>query len=173
MTIYLIRHATAGSRGPGANDLQRPLDAYGHLQAENLAELLGHLPIVELHSSEATRCQQTLGPLGAALDVPVIPAGPLLEGSSQARVMDFIRSFGDGRDVGLCSHGDIIPDVIRTLEVGGTRIDGERRCAKGSIWALTVDADERISSAHYTAVEPVLALADALDHQAADRPTTH
>lgn len=154
MTIFLIRHATAGRRGFGHDDLERSLDEYGREQANALVGLLQHHQIAEIHSSAAARCLQTVAPLGHALGVPVQPASALLEGSSQARVLDLLRSFG-ARNVVLCSHGDIIPDTVRALEVGGTRIDGERRCAKGSIWELQVDdRGEMIVSATYTPVEP-------------------
>lgn len=153
VTIFLIRHATAGRRGFDQDDLERPLDEYGREQANALVGLLQHRQITEIHSSRAARCMQTVAPLGHAIGVPVDPEPSMLEGSSQARVLEFIRSL-ETRDVVLCSHGDIIPDAIRALEVGGTRIEGERSCAKGSIWELEANADGMIMTASYTPVEP-------------------
>jgi len=100
---------------------------------------------------------QTVSPLASAIGVDVHQAGPLLEGSSLARVLEFVRSFGQS-DVVLCSHGDLIPEVIRALEVGGTRVASERGFAKGAVWELRFDDDGRIDTASYTPVEPSLPL---------------
>jgi len=159
VTIYLIRHATAGRRSFDSNDLERPLDEYGRLQARDLIKLLADRGITQIHSSPATRCMQTVSPLASAIGVDVHQAGPLLEGSSLARVLEFVRSFGQS-DVALCSHGDLIPEVIRALEVGGTRIGTERGFAKGSVWELHFDGDGRIDSAVYAPVEPSIPLTE-------------
>lgn len=128
-------------------DDQRPLDDYGRRQADALVGILADRSISRVLSSEALRCQQTIAPLAAALhlDVEVVPV--LFEGSSTSRVLELIRSLGDANVV-LCSHGDIIPDTIRALEVGGTLIHGDRRCAKGSVWELAT-GDGLIDTATY------------------------
>jgi len=153
VTVYLIRHATAGRRSFDSDDLERPLDEYGRLQARDLIKLLADRGITQIHSSPAVRCIQTVSPLASAIGVDVHQAGPLLEGSSLARVLEFVRSFGQS-DVALCSHGDLIPEVIRALEVGGTRIGTERGFAKGAVWELRFDGDGRIDTAVYAPVEP-------------------
>ena len=49
----------------------------------------------------------------------------------------------------LCSHGDVIPDVLRLLEARGMIIDGQRGNAKGSVWTITIERDA-LASAAYT-----------------------
>jgi len=89
---------------------------------------------------------QTVEPLAELLGLSVQVAPELFEGSSSSRSIEFVRSF-TGQSVVLCSHGDVIPDVLRSLEVGGSRLDG-RGCAKGSIWRLDNSSD-RIESGTY------------------------
>lgn len=148
MTLFLVRHAKAGHRNiADPDDLERSLDEYGRAQAEAIADMLASQPITRILTSSALRCQQTIAPLAARtrLDVEVHPA--LLEGSSTGRTLELIRSFGD-ETVALCSHGDIIPDIIRVIEVGGTRVHGPRRWAKGSIWQIDSDG-EMFTDARY------------------------
>ena len=147
VTLFLIRHATAGVRDVrDPNDAERPLDDTGRAQAAAIANLLGGEPIELVQSSAALRCRQTVEPLASRLGLPVDPAPELFEGTATSRSIAFVRSF-TGRNAVLCSHGDIIPDILRSLEIGGSRLDG-RGCAKGSIWRLD-NATERIETATY------------------------
>ena len=41
-----------------------------------------------------------------------------------------------GDAVVLCSHGDVIPDLIRRSQGRGMLIPGKSGCAKGSAWIL-------------------------------------
>lgn len=148
MTLYLIRHASAHHRHVhDTDDASRTLDDYGIGQARQLAVALGAVGISRLLSSRALRCLQTIGPLSRSTGVDVEEHNDLFEGSSTSRVLELIRSI-ETIDAVLCSHGDIIPDVIRALEVGGTIIHGPRRCAKGSIWQLEF-LDGRVDTATY------------------------
>lgn len=148
MTLFLVRHAKAGHRNiADPADLERSLDDYGRAQAAAIAELLAPHPITSVLTSSALRCQQTIAPLAArmGLEPHIHPA--LLEGSPTGHTLELIRSMTDQTAV-LCSHGDIIPDVIRVIEVGGTRIHGQRRWAKGSIWQIDCDG-EMLTDARY------------------------
>lgn len=139
MSIYLIRHASAGTRGSHGfdGDLDRPLDAVGRDQADSIAERFGDAGITEIYTSRATRCRQTVEPLGAALDLPVEEHPALVEGQSCAAAMHLVRVLAQaGTTAALCSHGDIIPDLIQTLAREGMVIKGVRGWAKGSTWEL-------------------------------------
>lgn len=147
MTLFLIRHANAGVRNnQNPHDDQRELDPIGWEQAQRIASTHGDHAIEAIYASPALRCQQTVAPLAASLGVEVTIAPQLFEGASTATSIEFVRSFV-GRTVVLCSHGDVIPDVLRLLEIGGSRLDG-RGCAKGSVWELD-NSTERIESGRY------------------------
>ena len=75
-TLYLIRHASAGERGPRdsenlqhPDDTLRPLDPKGHKQAKTLAEVLKTLDVGfdRLFSSPYTRAAQTAESLAGRL----------------------------------------------------------------------------------------------------------
>ncbi len=139
MSLYLVRHASAGTRGSLGphNDLDRPLDQLGHDQAAHIVELLRDRGVEKIFSSGAVRCVETVDPLGTALgiDVEVHPA--LMEGQSATMAIHLGRSMAaDGTTAVFSSHGDIIPDMLQTLAREGLVIVGPRAWAKGSTWEL-------------------------------------
>ena len=147
MPLFLIRHAVAGVRNnQDPTDDQRPLDAVGRDQAAAIADRWTDTSVQAIYSSHATRCVQTVEPLAAVLGLEIQIAPELFEGASTSRSIEFVRSFTD-TSVVLCSHGDVIPDLIRNLGTGGTRLEGQG-CAKGSIWRLD-NTTERIESGTY------------------------
>ena len=150
MTLFLVRHASAGSRstwdGPGVD---RPLDDDGIRDAAALAQGLAPCGITSTLSSPYLRCRQTVQPLAADLGLEVIDEEALTEGASPrstvALLHDLARS--DEHAV-LCSHGDIIPATIRALQRDGLTVVGARGSKKGSVWVLqTRGAD--IVTGHY------------------------
>lgn len=140
MTIYLIRHASAGARGSLGHDgdLGRTLDAVGLEQAEQIAASLADAGISHIFTSSATRCRQTVEPLGNALGIDVVEHDALLEGQSATAAVHLMRTLTQsGATAALCSHGDIIPDSIQTLAREGMVIIGPRGWSKGSTWELS------------------------------------
>lgn len=139
MTIFLVRHASAGGRSPSTDDdLDRQLDTAGLEQAETLIELLGDRGIVEIYSSRAIRCVQTVEPLAQHLGLAVQVHPALVEGQSAVMAVHLARGLATaGTNAVLSSHGDIIPDSIQTLAREGMIITGQRGWSKGSTWELS------------------------------------
>jgi phosphohistidine phosphatase SixA len=135
VAIHLIRHASAGKRTGSSDDFARPLDARGHEQAQAIARLLADSNVDRVLTSPALRCQQTVGALARTCDLKVEVVDWLAEGSSQLAIIRKMMKLGD-QDVALCSHGDVIPEVVRTLEAQGMEINGERGWKKGAIWSI-------------------------------------
>lgn len=144
-SVLLIRHASAGARHswPG-DDAGRPLDDRGRRQASALVEVLSGLEIARLASSPAARCRATLAPLAAARGLPVEDDDALAEGNA-GRATRLVAALldggsaspgGPGRAVALCSHGDVIPEVLAALEAAGADLGAHRGCQKGSAWIL-------------------------------------
>ena len=133
MSVLLVRHADAVSRhGWTSDDRLRPLTEKGFEQARGLvAPLAGHR-IEVIVSSPAVRCVQTVLPLADALGLEVIEDPALWEGMPVAPV----RRLADDLDHAvLCSHGDLIPDLVDQLIAEG--MDAvDRDCKKGSTWVL-------------------------------------
>ncbi|NNE72419.1 MAG: histidine phosphatase family protein [Acidimicrobiales bacterium] len=142
MTLYVVRHAAAGDRFRwSGDDFERPLDDRGVLQAEALAAHLADAGISRLLSSQATRCVQTLTPLGERLGIDVELCPAFTEGSDVELAAATLRRYAD-MTVAACSHGDIIPELIRALMMDGMRVVGARGCEKGSIWKLDVNGGD-------------------------------
>ncbi len=150
MQIFLIRHANAGRRQPGAQDRERPLDESGIAQAARIRDHLHDAGIKQVVSSPARRCIETVIPLAQELGLSVEVDDALWEGHGAASAMALLtRASSAGHSVALCSHGDVIPMVLDTLAARGVELRGVG-CAKGSIWRLDV-VDGEISSGTYLA----------------------
>jgi phosphohistidine phosphatase SixA len=147
MSVYLVRHAKAGSRrkwdGP---DDQRPLSEPGRAQAEALADWLAGEGIVRIESSPFVRCRQTVEPLAAQLRLPVDLADALAEGAPTPEALRLIEKFGD-EHVALCTHGDVLSNVLWDAQQRGIKLDTDRM-EKASTWILTLDAGI-VSGARY------------------------
>ena len=148
--LHLVRHADAGSRTAWAgNDFERPLDDHGRMQAEAIGAALAPRPVRRILSSPYVRCVETVVPLGRALGLPVKACDELAEGSYVNDAFDLLGSLaGAEGDSVLCSHGDVIPGLLRVLDRHVLDIPELGRCKKGSIWELEV-SDGRIVGAAY------------------------
>jgi 8-oxo-dGTP diphosphatase len=151
VTIYLVRHAHAGSRHdwPGA-DHERPLSSKGRKQARGIVERFGDRAITRVLSSPSTRCRQTVEPIAERCGVTVEESPAIAEGAHVGDAMALIRSL-IRTDAVLCSHGDVIPEVISALAAGGVLVNGRRSAAKGATYVIEVDGGELLSA---TYVEP-------------------
>jgi len=154
MTVYLIRHASAGHRNGGSDeDHLRTLDDFGLAQANLIATTLGQSAITELYSSRATRCIQTLEPLGQKLGLSVTTEPTLFEASQPEASLSFLLALG-GQSVALCSHGDVVPQLVAMLQRRGAEVGHNRGFAKGSIWTINFAADGTPATASYQAINP-------------------
>jgi 8-oxo-dGTP diphosphatase len=133
VSLLLVRHADALSRhGWHPDDRLRPLSEKGFDQARGLVDLLAGHRIEVIVSSPAVRCVQTVGPAAAALGLDVVEDGALGEGMPFAPAR---RLVGDLDHAVLCSHGDLIPELIDQLIAEGMEAVG-RDAKKGSTWVL-------------------------------------
>lgn len=143
MTVLLVRHAHAGDRGgwPG-DDTLRPLSEKGRNQARLIADYCAPLRPMVLRSSPAVRCMQTLEPLGSRLAIDVTADNALFEGQHAGPTLDLIDRLAEaGTTAVLCSHGDIIPEVIRLLSQRGMRAATEGY-QKAGVWRLEFEAGQ-------------------------------
>jgi 8-oxo-dGTP diphosphatase len=141
MKLYVVRHAHAGSKaaweGP---DGDRPLSRRGHKQATGIAEHLSGVGVSRLVSSPAVRCVQTLEPLADRLGLLVDADDRLLEGADGDEALSLAAELSEERTAAvICSHGDVVPDMLRILKAGTTRFRDPVVWPKGSIWVLTHD----------------------------------
>ncbi|HEV2311415.1 MAG TPA: phosphoglycerate mutase family protein [Acidimicrobiia bacterium] len=143
--VFLVRHAKAGSRSrwDGA-DRDRPLSKAGRQQANGLAKLLFDPRITRIVTSPYLRCHQTVAPLGRRLDVPVETSDLLSEGTMLRDALRVVEKMSD-RPTVLCTHGDVVGELLDHLERAGV-LGVEARLEKGSTWVLGTEAGEVVSA---------------------------
>jgi len=113
-------------------------------QAVALAERLAGEHVSALISSPSMRCVQTLEPLAERLVLKVEEDDRLSEGSSIEQSLAVARDAPD-RAV-LCSHGDVIPDLIVALVRRGMELTTEPDWRKATLWTLEGTGKDRKAS---------------------------
>lgn len=141
---YVVRHADAGKRGAIADD-RRPLTDRGRTQADGIATALADAGITHLLASPYTRCIETLAPLAELIGVEIETRDDLGEGNQGNVALALVE--GAATPLALCSHGDVIGELMDVLHRRGVALDDDR-VAKGSTWTLTV-RDGAVVAAQY------------------------
>ena len=150
MAAYVVRHAKAGDRSDWrGDDRLRPLTKSGQRQAEALAEMLEGEPIDKILSSGYLRCMQTVEPLATRRKLSVEPVKELEEGAGADGVLRLIQKFA-GRNPVLCTHGDVVEELLEGLIAQGLVQRARANMEKGSTWVLE-ETGGTIRSARYLA----------------------
>jgi phosphohistidine phosphatase SixA len=148
VAVYVVRHAKAGDRSDWTGDDRlRPLTKSGQRQAEALAEMLEGEPIDKILSSGYLRCMQTVEPLGTRLGLSVEPVKELEEGAGAEGVLGLMRKF-PGRNLALCTHGDVMEELLEGLIAQGLVQRARANMEKGSTWVLE-ERDGKVTGAKY------------------------
>lgn len=153
MTILLVRHARAGSRSRWVgDDRDRPLTKKGRAQADSLPALVesytsGGRRRPLLLSSPWARCVETLAPLAASTRATIKPEPALGEGEGAAAVAR-IDGWLTARATVVCTHGDVILEILGYLSSMGIALGSKTHTPKGSVWVLDGRAGA-ISTARY------------------------
>lgn len=138
MRLFVVRHVKAGSRSDwNGDDEARPASKSGRRQAAAIARRLAPEQVSALVSSPFLRCRQSLEPLGELTGLAIVDDDRLREGATLDETLAVVVESPD-RAV-LCSHGDVIPDLIKGLVRRGMELTGEPDWRKATIWVL-VDA---------------------------------
>jgi len=95
----------------------------------------------DLWSSPAVRCKGTITPLADRHGGEVVVDLRLAEGADPSAVVEWVTTAMD-EDLVLCSHGDMIPSVLRLLAARGMTLDGPNACQKASIWTCVFEGDQ-------------------------------
>jgi 8-oxo-dGTP diphosphatase len=144
MDAFVVRHAKAGSRRRfDGDDRLRPLSRNGRRQADGIAELLAHRDIARVLTSPFTRCVQTVEPLAAHLGLKVEIDEQLGEGHDWKHALELVEQATE--PIALCSHGDVIGDLMHDLADRGVPLDDDR-IEKGSTWVLQVEEGEIVKA---------------------------
>ncbi|HSS10678.1 MAG TPA: phosphoglycerate mutase family protein [Acidimicrobiales bacterium] len=146
--VLLIRHGHAGTRKDWAGDDRlRPLTPKGYRQAISLVRRLEAWAPERILSSPYVRCVQTVQPFADDLGRKVEEVDDLAEGAGPAGLA-LVRRFVD-RSVALCTHGDVILEVLVAL-ADEDRLDlgPAPRQAKGSTWVLRSEQGKFVAATY-------------------------
>jgi 8-oxo-dGTP diphosphatase len=159
--VILLRHATAEHRSPQRypDDCERPLTAQGKGRAERLVPVLNGYGPLEIVSSPATRCLDTVRPFAALRQASIGVDPALSETAHEAEpraTASWIRALAAGdRPTLVCTHRPLLNAMLTTVmppsgssegpHINGrawTRREAERvlngKLAPGSAWVLHV-----------------------------------
>ncbi|MFI5047577.1 MAG: SixA phosphatase family protein [Acidimicrobiia bacterium] len=151
MTVYLVRHAKAGSRRNwSGDDALRPLSRPGRRQVSDLTTALGHLGVTRIVSSPYTRCVQTVEPLAGAIGLTVDVSDALSEGAPATEAVALFEKLARENAV-LCSHGDVLGELLMWFADHGLRLD-DFRLEKGSVWVVECEHGRAVSAQYVSPV---------------------
>jgi 8-oxo-dGTP diphosphatase len=137
--FYVVRHAKSGSRSHwSGDDRLRPLSKKGQKQAEALVSILEPFPISAIFSSPFLRCVQTVQPLAKAYKLPLKQTPALGEGKGLGGAMEIMGDPKLKRSV-LCTHGDIVWELVEELVKRKVVKAGEGGFDKGATWVVEVE----------------------------------
>ena len=140
MRLFVVRHVKAGDRSRWQGvDEERPASKNGRRQAIALADRLEPEEVTALISSPALRCIQTLEPLADRLGIKIEIDERLAEGSPFEHALAVVRDAPD-RAL-LCSHGDVVTDLIEALARRGMELTTAPDWRKATLWVLDGEAD--------------------------------
>lgn len=150
--MILVRHGqAAGRRDWRGDDHSRPLTDKGRRQALGLPKVLETYAPQRVLSSPYRRCVETVEPLAIQFGLSVETTKDLAEGSG-ATALALVRALADEK-VALCTHGDVIPDVLIPL-ADEDRVDlgHHPKQAKGSAWVLEHSDGQFIRATYFPPV---------------------
>jgi len=147
VSLYLVRHAKAGDRRHWTGrDHLRPLSKRGRQQAIALADALADRGITRILTSPFVRCRQTVGPLAERLGIEIETSDALVEGAESHDAAVLVEKLS-GETAVLCSHGDVLGEILRHFDRSGSTRDGDR-LEKASTWVLEIE-DGRVERTQY------------------------
>ena len=154
--VYLIRHAKATDPAEWSeNDELRPLTAEGRRQAAGLITLFRDAAFKALISSPHLRCVQTLEPLSEAWRMPIATSDALAEGANVRDATELMLSAAAAGPAALCTHGDVMMNVVQELLDSGVRLRGDQtEFKKGSTWVLKARDGEFVSARYLPPPKP-------------------
>jgi 8-oxo-dGTP pyrophosphatase MutT (NUDIX family)/phosphohistidine phosphatase SixA len=125
--MVVLRHAKAVKRAKwDGTDGDRPLDEAGLRQSEELVTTLEAYGVTRVHTSDWTRCVQTVLPYARAHALPIVPEPGLTEEGFEedpdagiSRLRGLVAE-ADESHAGtvLCSHRPVLPALITALFTG-------------------------------------------------------
>lgn len=125
--LIVLRHAAAMKRASyrGKVDARRPITGRGKKQAEAVAPLLAAYGIQRIHSSDSTRCLQTVAPFDRDSDADLVAEPTFSEerydkkpGATRDRIEELAAI---PEPIVVCSHRPVLPTLIKPFVAAGAK----------------------------------------------------
>lgn len=115
--LIVLRHGAAVARADfEGEDRLRPLAGKGRSQSRALVTLIDAYGIEEVHSSDATRCRETVRPFATAarrtIENEPLFSEPGFEGAPEAGLERFRALLRTPRPLVLCTHRPVLPALF-------------------------------------------------------------
>jgi 8-oxo-dGTP diphosphatase len=150
-TLYFVRHAKAGSRTNWEKDDRvRRLSKSGLKQADALVAVLAPFAVSAVLSSPYERCVQTVEPLARARRLRVQETRHLAEGARLKGAFRFIED-PELDDTVLCTHGDVIQELVEDLIRRRIVKASHLALDKGSTWVVEVEDGSPVGASYIPA----------------------
>lgn len=134
--VYLVRHGDAGDKSAWrGHDHDRPLSTEGRREAAGLVIRLEDFPVDHIRTSPALRCQQTVQPIATRYGLP-IEDDDLLQIGADIGVLEAVIGSGAAANTVLCTHGELLADLLPRLVVAGAVVTDPLVWAKGAVWIV-------------------------------------
>ncbi|MGZ4611234.1 MAG: SixA phosphatase family protein [Actinomycetes bacterium] len=137
----LVRHADAGDRASwNGPDDWRGLSPLGRRQARGLVLRLRGIPVMQLLSSPALRCRQTVVPLAEARGLDIEPVRSLAVDADLPALMTLLND-PEIPDAVLCTHRETIELLLASQATPGTGIGIGTPMPMAAAWVVQASPD--------------------------------
>lgn len=103
--------------------------------------LLRDEPLARVVSSPYVRCVQTVALVAESRGLPVEVADELAEGTPLDEVLRLVEKVSD-RPTALCTHGDVVENLLAYVRDRRVPLDDGFVFAKGSTWVFDVEGGD-------------------------------
>lgn len=119
--LVVLRHTQAVKRNDykGKVDAERPLSGKGRTHAKAIVPLLEAFGVTQVHSSDSTRCMQTVKKFSKTIDTQTRPEAALSEEAHRedpertaARMAELVR---EPTPLVVCGHRPVIPTMLAAV----------------------------------------------------------
>jgi phosphohistidine phosphatase len=138
MNLYVLRHASAGTRRPNPLlDTKRPLDKEGKKHSLQLAHVLNalHIQFDLIISSPLKRCLQTASLVGTetGYEAQILQSNGLAPTATYKDFQKLLREYGSRENLLVVGHNPNLTSFLGTLLVPTGSPEAHIRLRKGSL----------------------------------------
>jgi 8-oxo-dGTP diphosphatase len=124
------------------------LSSKGARQARALLEHIDATAVGTVVSSPAQRCIETVVPIAERAGTKIRTRKELQEGADPDDAVALLLELASTTPV-ICSHGDLIPKMIRRLVANGMKTKDPNISQKGSLWVIELEEGRPVKARYH------------------------